>query len=146
MHDRSVEEKSQDLDGFKRFAIDICFGVKTSVQDVLDRLDKLSRWDIKGIEDEISSLHSLSKNDPKRLKNLRATFRRFIDLLQRPDVNLEQVQDELKRWAKVTKETIASRSPTSCEITLQHFWKAKGMNIEQVFEMDSILAQKCCVS
>ncbi|KAH8928507.1 ClpP/crotonase [Atractiella rhizophila] len=58
--------------------------------------------------------------------------------------DLGKVEGELKPWAEETKKTIESRSPTSCQVTVEQYRRAKNMDIDQVFGMDWSLACACC--
>lgn len=59
-----------------------------------------------------------------------------------------QVLDEenLKKWAKATRETILGRSPTSVKVSLMAIQEGSTLDIDEAFSMDMRIATACCVS
>lgn len=56
----------------------------------------------------------------------------------------KKVSDDLKRWARETREVLEFRSPTSIKIALEGVRKGKKLNIDQAFELDLQIASVCC--
>jgi len=58
----------------------------------------------------------------------------------------ESKLDEVKAWAKETREQIELRSPTSVKLSIKAIREGAKLNIEEVLAMDNRIAAACCVS
>lgn len=58
----------------------------------------------------------------------------------------DQAKVDLAEWAKRTRETIESRSPTSVKVALEGIRVGSKLNIDEVFDLDMQLAAIFCVS
>lgn len=66
------------------------------------------------------------------------------NLRQLENANDEGAQ-ELKTWAKKTRQTIEQRSPTSVKVALEGIRQGAKLNINEVFDLDMQIAAACCV-
>jgi len=58
----------------------------------------------------------------------------------------ESKLEEVKAWAKETREQIELRSPTSVKLSIKAIREGAKLNIEEVLAMDNRIAAACCVS
>ncbi|GAA5889452.1 hypothetical protein JCM16303_005376 [Sporobolomyces ruberrimus] len=77
-------------------------------------------------------LETLSQIEDGSLKEL--------NKLVKEGENLEQV----KQWAKETREAIELRSPTSVKLSIKAIREGAKLNIEEVLAMDNRIAAACC--
>jgi 3-hydroxyisobutyryl-CoA hydrolase len=54
--------------------------------------------------------------------------------------------EDLAGWAKETRKTIESKSPTSLKVTLEGLRRGKHMSINEVLQMDMEIGEMFCVS
>lgn len=107
-----------ELVGCRRRAIDAIFARETAEEIVLD-------------------LKALEEGNYANLLEL---------VLAKEGAEREKEVEGLKKWAKKTRTTIESRSPTSVKVSLRAIREGRVLDIDEAFELDMRIATACCVS